>query len=105
MINLKSRFLDEIPGELLQVEGYIREGKERFSDEADSDHIKSFTFESDHSYDSMLQIGTTVLHSQWGEGVILFREGSGENLTLIVVFRNGIKKKLLAKYACLEIVN
>ena len=105
MINLKSRFLDEIPGELLQVEGYIREDKERFSDEADSDHIKSFTFESDHSYDSMLQIGTTVLHSQWGEGVILFREGSGENLTLIVVFRNGIKKKLLAKYACLEIVN
>jgi len=105
MINLKSRFLDEIPGELLQVEGYIREDKERFSDEADSDRIKSFTFESDHSYDSMLQIGTTVLHSQWGEGVILFREGSGENLTLIVVFRNGIKKKLLAKYACLEIVN
>lgn len=105
MINLKSRFLNEIPAELLQVEGSIREDKERFSDEVDPDQIKSFTLESDHPYDSMLQIGTTVLHSQWGEGVILSREGSGENLILVVVFRNGIKKKLLAKYACLEIIN
>ena len=105
MINLKSRFLAEIPEELLQVEGYIREDRERISGELDSDRIKSFTFESEHPYDSMLQIGTTVLHSQWGEGVILSREGSGEDLILVVVFRNGAKKKLLAKYACLEIIN
>jgi DNA helicase-2/ATP-dependent DNA helicase PcrA len=104
MINLKSRFLDEIPGELLQIEGYIRDNQERFSDETDSDQIKDFTFDSDHPYDSMLKIGTTVLHSQWGEGVILGREGSGENLILVVIFRNGIKKKLMAKYACLEII-
>jgi DNA helicase-2/ATP-dependent DNA helicase PcrA len=105
MINLKSRFLDEIPGELLQIEGYIRDDKERFSDDADSDHIKCFTFDSDHPYDSMLKIGATVLHSQWGEGVILDREGSGENLIVVVIFRNGIKKKLMAKYACLEIIS
>jgi DNA helicase-2/ATP-dependent DNA helicase PcrA len=105
MINLKSRFLDEIPGELLRIEGYIRDIKERFSDEADSDQIGAFTFDSDHPYDSMLKIGTTVLHPQWGEGVILDREGSGENLILVVIFRNGIKKKLMAKYACLEIIS
>jgi len=51
----------------------------------------------------MLQVGTRVIHSHWGEGKIVHREGVGENLTLTVVFRGG-KKKLLAKYADLEII-
>jgi len=105
MVNLKSRFLDEIPEELLQAEGYNLENKERVLDSIDINRIGSFTSESAHPYDSMLQIGTTVLHSHWGEGVILYREGYGENLTLIVVFRGGMKKKLMAKYADLEIIN
>ena len=105
MVNLKSRFLDEIPEELLRMEGYILEKEERFSDRVDLERISSFSTGMSHSYVSKLQIGTTVVHSHWGEGIILYREGSGENLTLIVIFKGGIKKKLLAKYADLEIIN
>lgn len=105
MVNLKSRFLDEIPEELLQIEGYILEREERVSDRVDLDRISTYSPEMSRSYDSKLQIGTTVAHSHWGEGVILYREGSGENLTLIVIFKGGIKKKLMAKYADLEIIS
>ncbi len=104
MVNLKSRFLDEIPEELLQVEGYVLEHQEREIGNVDLDRIRSFSSESSHPLDSILQIGTTVFHSHWGEGVILYREGAGENLTLIVIFKGGVKKKLLAKYADLEII-
>jgi hypothetical protein len=38
------------------------------------------------------------------KGQIIQREGSGEDLKLTVIFRGGLKKKLLAKYADLEIV-
>jgi DNA helicase-2/ATP-dependent DNA helicase PcrA len=105
MVNLESRFLDEIPKELLKIEEHIshRNREESFG-KVDLNQIKSFFPESAGTYDSMLQIGVRVIHPHWGEGVILFREGSGDNLTLTVVFRGGVKKKLLVKYADLEIV-
>jgi DNA helicase-2/ATP-dependent DNA helicase PcrA len=103
MTNLRSRFLDEIPEELLEVEDYAYYRRESF-ERVDLDRVESFLPEARTDYDSMLQVGTQVIHSHWGEGKIVHREGAGENLTLIVVFRGGIRKKLLAKYADLEIV-
>jgi DNA helicase-2/ATP-dependent DNA helicase PcrA len=103
MMNLKSRFLDEIPEELLEVEDYTYHRKESF-ERMDLDRVESFLPQAGTDYDSMLKVGTQVIHSHWGEGKIVHREGAGENLTLIVVFRGGIRKKLLAKYADLEIV-
>jgi len=103
MVNLESRFLDEIPQKLLKVEDYIF-GKKNYSPKVDLDRIESFFPKSATPYDSMLQVGTRVIHSHWGEGRIVHREGVGENLTLTVIFSGGIKKKLLAKYADLEIV-
>jgi DNA helicase-2/ATP-dependent DNA helicase PcrA len=105
MVNLESRFLNEIPKELLKIEEHVsHKYREEFSGKVDLNQIKSFFPESAGTYDSMLQIGVRVIHPHWGEGVILFREGSGDNLTLTVVFRGGVKKKLLVKYADLEIV-
>jgi DNA helicase-2/ATP-dependent DNA helicase PcrA len=105
MVNLESRFLDEIPGELLKIEEHVsHRNRKEFLDKVDLNQIKSFFPESAGTYDSMLQIGVSVIHPHWGEGVILFREGSGENLTLTVVFRGGVKKKLLVKYADLKII-
>ena len=101
--NLESRFLDEIPRELLQIEDYFSHKEESFG-KIDLDRIKSFSPESDTPYDSMLQVGTRVIHSHWGEGRIVHREGFCENLKLTVLFSGGIKKKLLARYADLEIV-
>jgi DNA helicase-2/ATP-dependent DNA helicase PcrA len=103
MVNLKSRFLDEIPEKLLKIEDHVF-GEEESLGSVDLSRMKSYSPESASPYDTMLQIGTTVIHPHWGEGVILFREGSGENLMLTVVFRGGIKKKLMAKYADLEII-
>ncbi len=103
MMNLRSRFLDEIPEELVEAQDYSSYRAEPLG-EIDLARIQSFSPESTTVYDSMLQVGTRVIHSHWGEGKIVHREGSGDNLTLIVVFRGGTKKKLLAKYADLEIL-
>jgi DNA helicase-2/ATP-dependent DNA helicase PcrA len=103
MLNMSSRFLDEVPKEYLEVEDHSTRQREHFP-EVDVDRIEPFSLDSDTPYDSILKAGTRVLHSHWGEGTIVHREGSGENLKLTVVFRGGMKKKLLAKYADLEIM-
>jgi DNA helicase-2/ATP-dependent DNA helicase PcrA len=103
MTNLRSRFLDEIPEELLEVEDFVSTRWET-SAKPDLDRIEEFFPETATVYDSLLQVGTRVIHSHWGEGQIIQREGFGENLKLTVVFRGGVKKKLLAKYADLEIM-
>ncbi|MFQ6003518.1 MAG: 3'-5' exonuclease, partial [Candidatus Zixiibacteriota bacterium] len=103
MTNLRSRFLDEIPEKFLQVEDYVSPTAEAFT-KADLERIEDYFPETATLYDSLLQVGTRVMHSHWGQGQIIQREGFGENLKLTVVFKGGIRKKLLAKYADLEIV-
>jgi DNA helicase-2/ATP-dependent DNA helicase PcrA len=103
MTNLRSRFLDEIPEELLEVEDFVSTRWETPA-KPDLERIETFSPETATIYDSLLQVGTRVIHSHWGEGQIIQREGSGEDLKLTVIFRGGLKKKLLAKYADLEIV-
>ncbi len=103
MVNFESRFLDEVPQKLLKIEDHIFYKKESFP-KVDLDRVESFLPQSATTHDSMLQVGTRVIHSHWGEGEIVHREGADENLTLTIIFSQGIKKKLLAKYADLEIV-
>ena len=103
MTNLKSRFLDEIPQDLLAIEDRFSGARTGLS-AMDVDRMETFFPEGESSYESLLKPGTRVLHAHWGEGQILHREGSGENMKLIVAFRGGIRKKLLAKYASLEIL-
>jgi DNA helicase-2/ATP-dependent DNA helicase PcrA len=103
MTNLRSRFLDEIPEELLEVEDHVSARAQAFA-KADLGRIGTFSPDTANIYDSLLQVGTRVIHSHWGEGQIIQREGFGENLKLTVVFRGGMRKKLLAKYADLEIL-
>jgi DNA helicase-2/ATP-dependent DNA helicase PcrA len=103
MLNMKSRFLDEVPQEHLETEDRSSQKREYFST-VDMDRIEPFSLDSETPYDSMLKTGARVLHSHWGEGTIVHREGAGENLKLTVVFSGGMKKKLLAKYAQLEII-
>jgi len=45
-----------------------------------------------------------VKHSLFGKGQIVDLEGSGQETKLTVVFHGNVKKKLIAKYANLEIV-
>ena len=44
-----------------------------------------------------------VSHPTFGNGKIIEKSGSGEDLKLIVLFNGGQWKKLLAKYANLKI--
>ena len=53
---------------------------------------------------SPYQIGTMVSHQAFGNGKIIEKSGSGDNLKLVVLFSNGQWKKLLAKFANLTIV-
>jgi len=97
MINLRSRFLDELPAELLEVEDLITTGWERKEKAFFSDQEMEFD-------DSLLEPGTRILHPHFGEGEIVKKEGSGEGTRLVVRFKAGFTKKLMAKYADLEII-
>jgi DNA helicase-2/ATP-dependent DNA helicase PcrA len=49
-------------------------------------------------------LGSRVRHSQFGEGVVVRAEGSGDALRLLVNFEQVGQKMLLARYARLEIL-
>lgn len=53
---------------------------------------------------SPYKIGTIVCHQVFGNGKIIEKTGSGDNLKLVVLFSNGQWKKLLAKFANLTII-
>ncbi len=83
-----SRFVSEIPAEYIEfVDLTSRYGK--------SDHYE--IVES-----AVIRTGMQVRHQDWGVGTVIGCEGYGDQLRLIVRFKNGITKRLLAKYANLE---
>ena len=51
-----------------------------------------------------LKKGARVRHPQFGEGRVTRVIGGGEHLQLEVIFEERFKKKLLAKYARLEVI-
>lgn len=97
MVNLRSRFLDELRPELLDVEDLMTTGWER----KEKSFLKDQEIEFD---DTLLEAGTRIFHTSFGEGRILKKEGFGENTRLLVKFNDGSTKKLMAKYADLEII-
>lgn len=46
-----------------------------------------------------LETGDQIKHPKWGVGTVLFKNGSGENQKIIVVFPEEGQKKLLVKAA------
>ena len=49
--------------------------------------------------------GQQVLHPLWGEGKITFCSGFGEDIMLTISFKEGTKKKVMAKYAKLTLAH
>jgi DNA helicase-2/ATP-dependent DNA helicase PcrA len=96
-----SRFIAEIPGELLdQTETFTRE-TDIFDTEVKRDDIAPpGTGEWFH-----FEVGDRVRHAEWGVGTVLEVEGLGQNARLQVGFTDGVAKKLLIKYARLSKVN
>jgi DNA helicase II / ATP-dependent DNA helicase PcrA len=52
-----------------------------------------------------LKVGTRVRHAKYGQGLIVRREGDGENAKLTINFPGYGQKKMIEKYAALEIIS
>ncbi|MBO0722244.1 MAG: ATP-binding domain-containing protein, partial [Blastocatellia bacterium] len=52
-----------------------------------------------------LKVGTRVRHEKYGQGLIVRREGEGENAKLTINFPGYGQKKMIEKYASLEIIS
>lgn len=95
--NPPSRFLKEIPAQLLQeirIQGSIARPSSVIS--------HSGGLEEDNGE---YQLGQRVYHAKFGEGVVLNFEGRGPNARLQVNFYDAGSKWLVAQYARLEICN
>ncbi len=117
--NPPSRFLDEIPGELVEsIEGNRRgsrraagasrwegsrpdpgRGRDRIVEQA----MTAPQGPQPSGADSLgLRIGDDVRHAKWGEGVILDIEGQGDKTEAVVRFPDIGEKRLLLAWAPLD---
>lgn len=106
----KSRFIDEIPDELIS-----RESTSRFysrSSWQQDDKSSNTPFEDDITSPRIVQTpmgrmrisrGQDVKHPVWGKGRIIQVAGSGDDLRATIRFSDTIKK-VIVKYAALEMI-
>jgi ATP-dependent DNA helicase UvrD/PcrA len=88
-----SRFIDEIPSELLND---IRLGG------SVTESLFSNSSTSTSSKDGELSLGQRVRHVKFGEGTVLNLEGSGSHMRIQVNFEQAGSKWLVAQYANLQ---
>lgn len=113
-----SRFLDEIPAELVRrIEPVVapswnstryetRNPYGRRYGQTKAKEVESTPFANyeneDQSSGSGLRLGTRVRHKQFGVGSIVAVEDEGDDMRITVKFNSVGTKKLLARYANLE---
>ena len=126
--NLASRFLDELPTDLIQVQQRQRKPESFFSQELSMSSLSSvenhyervdpwtndFTPERSFPPDEQrvlspegffpLKIGMRVRHLKFGDGRVRSVEGMDENQKATIVFETAGSKRLKVKYANLEIL-
>ena len=95
--NIPSRFLKEIPENLLKWLHPVQEGKNTQQEYGFS--LKHRTSDALDSEDSKWCIGQNVIHAKFGAGVILNYEGSGTDARVQVKFNQHGTKWLSLKYA------
>ena len=108
-----SRFLDELPGEHLKIKSIKAKAffsrQEKFSPQDFSGHSSSEFEDHPGVWDSELEVcwkpGLLVRHPTFGEGIIERIEGSEEKIKLVVKFKQAGRKKLVTKYAHLELID
>ena len=100
--NLPSRFLEEMPAELVErMEAGPstrltppRDFKDNFFDQRPFEEMDS---------GETFRVGTPVHHSTFGHGVVKRHEGRGEQEKVTVYFQNGLVKVLVVKFANLSV--
>lgn len=115
--SLPSRFLKEVPGELIEkAAGSLNEPGETRRYEPDPEYSPDYFYRrrptSKPSYgrpappmrarDSL--VGTRVRHAKYGIGTIIEVEGEGDDRKLTVSFQDYGAKKLVERYANLQLV-
>jgi DNA helicase-2/ATP-dependent DNA helicase PcrA len=110
--NFPSRFIEEIPPELMTRKTAERAmafrvdeegGEGPYLDYSDS-QIDEVSAEFGEIDSGDLEAGAWVKHPKFGPGVVRSREGRGEDLKVWVYFPSVGTKKLKVKYAGLEVV-
>jgi DNA helicase II / ATP-dependent DNA helicase PcrA len=112
--NVPSRFLDEIPQELMKwLSAKPKNLLDASPHQSLGDHsTHSFTsqppnairnYESNRS-DSGFRVGQQVMHAKFGQGVIINADGSGKNIQVEVNFAEHGIKRLALEYAKLTAV-
>ncbi len=121
-VNIKSRFLGELPEDSYTIEnhiGYDRLGPGGLSYERKrvvrrkargaaivqqaASRVPSIPG-GENDLSAILQAGMRVLHPKFGEGMIESIVGYGESLRCEVAFKNGEVKTIVARYANFEIL-
>jgi DNA helicase-2/ATP-dependent DNA helicase PcrA len=109
--NFPSRFIEEIPPELitrLAGDGVMAlhgdEGAEGRYFDYSSSQLGEVSFQGGESAGEDLEVGVWVMHPTFGPGVVKSREGRGEDLKVWVYFPSTGTKKLKVKNARLEIM-
>ena len=71
---------------------------------SDDDIIKDEPLYTPKADSSPYQIGVLVSHPVFGNGKIIEKSGTNDDLKLVVLFENGQWKKLLARVAGLKLI-
>ena len=110
MASLRSRFIDEIPDELINREHtgrtYSRSSwqqNEQASDSPFEDGAASSRIVQTPMGRVRISQGQDVKHPVWGKGRIIQVAGSGDDLRATIRF-SGTTKKVIVKYAALEMI-
>ncbi len=110
--NFPSRFIEEIPEEL--VTRMVGQGVMAFGGDQGKDGTPYLDYSSSQlgeasadmgaSPEEDLEVGVWVMHPIFGPGVVKSREGRGEELKVWVYFPSAGTRKLKVKYAGLEVM-
>ena len=103
-VGLASRFLKEIPVKYLENISFNSALMRKVTTSNRGKKTKVKVTRSITLFDDFM-VGDYVKHAIFGIGKIMALSGSGENQRVGVVFKDGLKKKLIVKYANLKKVD
>jgi len=99
IITMKSRFIAEIPEELITFES-----NNKLENNKNYNYNVSALNNIKNNCASEIHIGENVEHKVFGKGKVINIEGIGDNSKLTIKFYNNMTKKLILKYANLKVI-
>ncbi|MFQ5707272.1 MAG: ATP-dependent helicase [bacterium] len=101
-----SRFLDEIEEDIIERKIVKKSFQQGYREAAYATEVQAAPDYEDYSQEvPRLAVGSQIRHPKFGHGCVVAMQGRGENLKLTVKFETAGTKRLVAKYANLEILS